>query len=68
MKNIRTDSYRGWDIRIKGEQNMCSNFSFDITPPSGKTQHVGMGGDNEARALARAREMIEMELAFAEEN
>ena len=68
MKNIMNDTYRGWNITVGAEHNMCSNFCFDITDPSGRTQHVPMGGDNEQRALERAREMIEMEIAFNSEN
>ncbi len=68
MKEVAQDNYRGWNITIKAEQNMCSNFSFDITDPSGRTQNVSMGGDNERRALERAREMIDMEVDFAAED
>lgn len=46
---------------------MCANFSFDITSPSGYTQHVAMGGENQRRAVERAREMIDMEIALLEE-
>lgn len=62
-----TEPYRGWTITVKAENNMCANFSFDITSPEGQRQHVAMGGDNSLRALERAREMIDMELAFSEE-
>ncbi len=65
MKTVLEDTYRGWNIAIKADQNMCSSFSFDITDPSGKTQNVTMGGDNEQRALERAREMIDMECEYA---
>ena len=68
MKNVINDTYRGWNIAVSAEHNMCSNFFFDITDPSGRTQHVSMGGDNEMRALERAREMIEMEIAFNSED
>ncbi|PHR26203.1 MAG: hypothetical protein COA36_12700 [Desulfotalea sp.] len=64
MISPRTDSYKGWTIQVTAEQNMCANFSFDISDPTGKTQHVSMGGDNEQRALERAREMIDMEISF----
>lgn len=67
MKQVRKDSYRGWDITVEAAQNMCSNFSFAITNPDGQTQNVAMGGDSEQRALERAREMIDMEESFAEE-
>jgi hypothetical protein len=34
---------------------------------SGHSQHVAMGGDNRQRALERAKEMIDMELAMMSE-
>lgn len=64
MSTTSTGSYKGWKILVTAEQNMCANFSFDITDPDGKSQHVGMGGDNEQRAMERAREMIDMEISF----
>ena len=62
-----SEIYRGWTITINSDKNMCANFSFDIIDPDGKTQHVAMGGDNPERAVERAKEMIDMELALAEE-
>jgi hypothetical protein len=63
-----TGVYNGWTISIATQERFCANFSFDITSPSGHTQHVSMGGENKQRALERAREMIDMEIAFAEED
>jgi hypothetical protein len=68
MKSIHTETYNGWRIDISAEKALCSNFSFDVTDPSGKTQHVSTGGDTEKRALERARERIDMEIEFAEQN
>jgi hypothetical protein len=68
MQNAITDTYNGWTIRVNPESNMCSNFSFDIIDSSGCEKHVSMGGDNEKRALERAKEMIDMEVAFTREN
>jgi hypothetical protein len=68
MKTVLKDTYRGWEIKVKAEQNLCSNFSFDITNPSGKTQKISLGGDNEQRVLGRARDMIDMEIEFATED
>jgi hypothetical protein len=68
MTTITQDTYRGWDITVKAEQNMCSGFSFDITDPSGNTHKVTMGGDSEQRALERAREMIDLEFDLAAED
>ena len=67
MNNLRTDTYKGWTLSVTAEKNMCANFSFNITDPSGHSQHIAMGGDNEQRAMERAREMIDMELAMITE-
>ena len=67
MNHPITDIYKDWLISVQAEKNMCANYSFDITSPSGYTQHVAMGGENERRAVERAREMIEMEIALLEE-
>ncbi|NOR24489.1 MAG: hypothetical protein GQ542_08870 [Desulforhopalus sp.] len=67
MKTTISDIYKGWTISVTAVDNQCSHFSFDITSPSGYSQHVPMGGINEQRAVERAREMIDMEIAMAEE-
>jgi hypothetical protein len=67
MKTVVQDMYRGWNITVKAEEQLCSNFSFEITDPSGHSQIVTMGGENEKRALERAREMIDMEYDIAGE-
>jgi len=67
MNTRRTDIYKGWTLSVTAEKNMCANFSFDITDPAGHSQHVVMGGDSEQRAMERAREMIDMELAMITE-
>ncbi|MCP3890521.1 MAG: hypothetical protein GY702_16855 [Desulfobulbaceae bacterium] len=41
---------------------------FNITSPSGYTQYVSMGGITEDRAIERAREMIDMEIDFADDD
>lgn len=64
----KSEQYKGWTITVKAEKNMCAKYSFDITDPNGRSQHVSMGGENRGRAVERAREMIDMELAFAEES
>ncbi len=68
MSPTITDIYKGWTISVKAVDNQCSHFSFDITSPTGYTQHVAMGGINEERAVERAREMIDMEIDFAEDD
>jgi hypothetical protein len=52
---------------IKGKSWTIGNFSFDITDPRGRDRHVSLGGDNEERALERAREMIDMEIELTRE-
>lgn len=65
--DIVEEQYRGWSIVVKAEDNMCARFSFEVTSPTGNRQHVSMGGENEHRAMERAKELIDMEIAFAEE-
>jgi hypothetical protein len=62
------DIYKGWTISVKAADNQYSHISFEITSPSGYSQHVPMGGITEQRAVERAREMIDMEIAFADED
>lgn len=56
MDSPITDSYKGWTISVTTQEKFCAKFSFDITSPSGRTQHVSMGGEDIRRALERARE------------
>ena len=67
MSTTITDIYKNWTISVTAADNQCSHFSFKITSPTGYTQHVPMGGVNEQRAVERAREMIDMEIDFADE-
>ena len=64
----KTANYKDWTICVAAESSMCSNFSFDVTDPAGRTRHVAMGGDNERRAMERAKEFIDLELALADAN
>ena len=68
MSNATSTTYNGWEIHIEKNDNMCSKFSFDITDPDGKKQHVSLGGDTRERALERAQEMIDLEEEFVREN
>lgn len=67
MSTTITDIYKGWTISVTAKDNQCSHFNFDITSPSGYTQHIPMGGITEQRAIERAREMIDMEIALADD-
>ncbi len=64
MAQLDTTTYKGWNIHVSDNKEMCSNFAFDITDPCGKTTHVRLGGDSKLRAMARAMEMIDLELSF----
>ncbi len=68
MSKTIIDSYNGWGIKVQSEHNLCSNFSFDITDPSGHRQHVTMGGDDAQRALERAKELIDQEISLQSNN
>lgn len=68
MKEVMQETYRGWNISVTAKQELCAHFSFAITDPSGRKQNVKMGGDNEQRAVERAREMVDMVIDFAGEN
>ncbi len=67
MKTAITDIYKKWTISVTAKDDKCSHYSFDITSPSGNTQHISMGGITVERAIERAREMIGNEIAFAGE-
>ena len=67
MESSITDIYKEWTISVTAADNQCSHFSFMITSPTGYSQHVPMGGVTEQRAIERAREMIDNEIAFADE-
>lgn len=66
METVRQETYRDWTISISAKQKHCSNFSFTITDQTGQSQYVAMGGDNEQRALERARERIDLEIEYIE--
>ena len=67
MNTSATENYKGWTVAVTAENTMCANFSFDITSPTGRSQHVTMGGDNEQRAMERAREMVDLEISMTAE-
>lgn len=68
MNTTITDIYKGWTISVSAKDNQCSHFCFDITSSSGYSQHVSMGGITEQRAIERAREMIDMEIAMTDKD
>lgn len=68
MNPTISDIYRGWKISVTAKDEKCSHFSFDITSPKGLTQSVFMGGITAERAIERAREMIDNEIAYGDED
>jgi len=66
MNALNSSTYKGWNINVNECKEMCSGFSFDLTDPCGKTSHVRLGGDSRMRAMERAKEMIDLEMAFGE--
>lgn len=66
MSTTITNIYKGWTISVVAKEDQCSHFSFNITSPTGHSQNVPMGGITEQRAIERAREMIDNEIAFAD--
>ena len=68
MDKTISDIYKCWKISVTAKDEKCSHFSFDITSPKGFTQSVFMGGITAERAMERAREMIDMEISFADED
>ena len=67
MNTLASDTYKDWTIIVTSDNNLCSKYSFEIISPTGYCQQVTMGGDSEVRAMERARDMIDMELDFANE-
>jgi hypothetical protein len=66
-KIMVTEIYRGWQIVLFKAKSLCAVYGFDIIDPQVKMHHVAKGGEKRERALERAREMIDMELAYQRE-
>jgi len=60
---ILTHEYKGRTIRLHPVGNYCSNFSMVMEDDCGNViRHVPAAGDSEEKALARAREMIDIDI------
>ena len=68
MTEMKSDSYHGWGIKVSCARDESSFCTFDIIEPTGHAHHVSMGGDNEQRALERAKELIDWELSLQSEH
>ncbi len=60
---ILTREYKGYTIRLHPVGNYCSNFAVEMQDECGNVvRHVPAAGSTEETALARAREMIDIDL------
>ena len=50
MTLVKKEEYKGWTISVVSQETFCALFSFEITSPTGQSQQVKMGGENEAHA------------------
>ena len=57
----RNEDYRGWNIELRPHEEYCSRFAMTLTSPEGKSKHINAAGDTEAKALARAHEIVDLE-------
>lgn len=55
------EDYRGWTIRLRPHNEYCSRFAMTLISPDGKEKHFSAAGDTQDKALARAREVVDME-------
>jgi hypothetical protein len=63
MNDNNLTTYKGWHIRVHDCEFLCSYFSFDLTDPCGKIKRVPLGGDTRERAMKKAMETIDLEMA-----
>jgi hypothetical protein len=63
MNDKNSTTYKGWNIRVHECEFLCSYFSFDLTDPCGKIKRVPLGGDTRERAMEKAIETIDLEMA-----
>ena len=67
MEQREQETWRGWKIEVWEQKEQCANFSFAVLSPEGTRHEVKMGGENRKRAIERAKEWIDMELALINE-
>jgi hypothetical protein len=63
MNDNKSTTYKGWNIRVHECEFLCSFFSFDLTDPCGRIKRVPLGGDTRERAMEKAMETIDLEMA-----
>jgi len=61
-------TYKGYTIRIVPRKEYCSNFALAIlNKRNEEIKHIAVAGETEEDALARGREVIDFESAYARE-
>lgn len=55
------EEYRGWTIQLRPHEEHCSRFAMTLISPEGKEKHFSAAGDTQDKALARARDVVDME-------
>ena len=61
-------AYKGYTIHLREHEDKCSNFAFTIFDLNGRElKNVSLGGENRDSAVDKAREMIDFELQYAQE-
>lgn len=60
--------YKGYTIKIVPRKEYCSNFALIILNARGEEfKHIALAGETESDALARGREVVDFEIAYARE-
>jgi hypothetical protein len=68
MTDKTEDAYKGYTIRIVPRKEYCSNFALVIlNDRNEEIKHIAAAGETEEDALARGREVIDFESAYARE-
>lgn len=57
--------YKGYAIELTPRGDYCASFAVDVRDRDGRlVSHLGVGGNTEARAVERGRELIDFERSF----
>jgi hypothetical protein len=62
MATTMTREYKGYRIELTPTGDYCAAFAVDVRDGEGRlVSHLGVGGNTEARAVERGRELIDFE-------
>jgi len=65
MRYTTDHTYKGYSIELTPNGEYCAAFAADIRDSSGHVvSHLGVAGNTEERAIDRARELVDFELAY----